>query len=201
VSEQENRRTHHIWGRVAAKEAIRRLWLAEGEGPRYPADLAIEVEPDGRPRIRDLAAPDRDDSALLSFATSGGVAIAIAARSDAGLVGIDLEEIETESASRDATLLTVREQSLVARLSTSSHQEWHARVRCAKRAAAKALGLDPDRPSLLIEVVAIDESSGEMTVEIVDVPFTESNPRTMEIRVQTHRRDEYAWAWTLGERE
>ena len=44
----EVRRTHRLWGRIAAKEAARRIWLAAGDPPRYPADLAIDRRP-GRP--------------------------------------------------------------------------------------------------------------------------------------------------------
>ncbi len=54
----ETERTHRLWGRIAAKEAARRLWLAAGGQPRYPADLVI-VEDRGKPRLRDLARPQR----------------------------------------------------------------------------------------------------------------------------------------------
>ena len=37
----ERRRRHKLWGRIAAKEAARRLWHAAGKPPVYPADLAI----------------------------------------------------------------------------------------------------------------------------------------------------------------
>ena len=38
----ETRRTHRLWGRIAAKEAARRIWRAAGDPARYPADLAVE---------------------------------------------------------------------------------------------------------------------------------------------------------------
>ena len=48
----ESRRTLRLWGRIAAKEAARRLLLAEGEGPTYPADWTIEPDRRGLHRRR-----------------------------------------------------------------------------------------------------------------------------------------------------
>jgi phosphopantetheinyl transferase len=201
LSERKNQRTHHIWERVAAKEAIRRLWLAEGEAPRYPADLAIEVEETGRPSLRDLAIPDRADLPRFSFAADGGVALAIAVRDDSGLVGIDIQEIASESADHDESPSTDREQALLAHFPPSSHLEWLARVRCAKRAAARAIGLDVRKTSLPVEVISINEFSGEMTVETVQTSSSvHPKPRSIALSVRTHRSDEYAWAWTIGEK-
>ena len=51
----EAQRTHRLWGRIAAKEAARRLWLDTGDPPRFPADLAIVSGIDNSPRLHDLA--------------------------------------------------------------------------------------------------------------------------------------------------
>src|SRR3954452_15248658 len=68
-----------IWGRTAAKEAVRRLWIGRGEPPVYPADLMIDSDPNGRPRLRSLLEPERDDFPAVSIAHTEGVAVAIAA--------------------------------------------------------------------------------------------------------------------------
>ena len=44
--------TLRIWGRIAAKEAARRLREAQGVSPVYPADLVIESDAHGRPVLR-----------------------------------------------------------------------------------------------------------------------------------------------------
>ncbi len=43
------RRTHRLWGRIAAKEAARRIELARGLAPSYPADLIITPDEWGQP--------------------------------------------------------------------------------------------------------------------------------------------------------
>ena len=54
----ELKRTHELWGRIAAKEAARRLWLEAGGPSVYPADLAIVSDPHGKPALVSLANPE-----------------------------------------------------------------------------------------------------------------------------------------------
>ena len=41
----ETRRTHRLWGRVAAKEAARRIWRAAGHPARYPGRPGHRIRP------------------------------------------------------------------------------------------------------------------------------------------------------------
>ncbi len=75
----EARRTLRLWGRIAAKEAARRLWADRGGPPVYPADLVLAPDPRGRPRLRSLIEPERDDLPAISIAHAEGVAVALAA--------------------------------------------------------------------------------------------------------------------------
>ena len=88
----ETERTLRLWGRIAAKEAARRLWLAAGDPPRYPADLAI-IDDRSRPRLRDLARPERSDLPAVSIAHTEGVVVALAARDPNTRVGIGIEPV------------------------------------------------------------------------------------------------------------
>ena len=89
----EVRRTHRLWGRIAAKEAARRLWLATGDPPRFPADLAIVGGMGRPPRLRDLARPERNDLPAISIAHTEGIVVALAARNPDTPVGIDIEPV------------------------------------------------------------------------------------------------------------
>jgi hypothetical protein len=136
------RRAQWLRGRVAAKEAARRLWLAAGESPRYPADLAIRAADDsGAIRLCDLAEPDRADLPALSIAHAEGLAVALAVRDPAARAGIDVEPV------RDA-------------------DERAARHRAASRAAANAFGHPPDEAEHIATVAAFDEATGEASVRL-----------------------------------
>ncbi len=74
----ERRRSHRLWGRVAAKEAARRIWQAEGRPSIYPADLAVVADGRGRPRLVRVDRPDDDSMPAISIAHAEGVAVAIA---------------------------------------------------------------------------------------------------------------------------
>ena len=86
-------RTHRLWGRIAAKEAVRRLWLAQGLPPRYPADLAIASDSQGRPRFRDLARPERAIYPPSRSPMPRDSSVALAARDAGTPVGIDIEPV------------------------------------------------------------------------------------------------------------
>jgi phosphopantetheinyl transferase (holo-ACP synthase) len=68
------RRSQRLWGRIAAKEAARRLWQAAGDPPVYPADLAIVADEHGRPcltRVDGSSRVDRDPGFLSVAFTPG----------------------------------------------------------------------------------------------------------------------------------
>ena len=191
------RRAHRLWGRIAAKEAARRLWQGRGEGgPIYPADLIIEKDPLGRPTLRSRAEPERRDLPPISIAHVDGVAVALAASDPEAKVGIDVEPIVERAASFESVAFTPGERAWLGDASGDDRAERSARLWCAKEAAAKATGLGfVDGPSGA-EVVGFGESG------VLDVALrgglADSFPGP--IRVVTGRRGDFAWAWTLGER-
>ena len=93
----EARRTLRLWGRVAAKEAARRLWLDRGGAPIYPADLSIEPDLHGKPNLRSLLEPGRDDLPAVSIAHAVGMAVALAAVDPAARVGVDVTPVVERS--------------------------------------------------------------------------------------------------------
>src|SRR6476646_1577577 len=89
----EGRVTSRFWGRIAAKEAVRRLWAEQGRAPVYPADLVVENDRRGRPRIRSLLQPGRADLPAISLAHVEGLAVALAALDSNARPGINVEPI------------------------------------------------------------------------------------------------------------
>jgi len=56
------------------------------------------------------------------------------------LVGIDIEQVNTERDGFEAIAFAPHEQQLVSTLDADARREWHLRMWCAKEAAGKAIG-------------------------------------------------------------
>ncbi len=194
----DRRRAHRLWGRIAAKEAARRLWQDEGLPPTYPADLAILANREGQPQL--VRVQDREDRALpaISIAHADGVAVALAARDPSALVGIDVEPITSRPSGFEESAFTPAERSLLDRWTGANRAEWVARFWCAKEAAAKAAGVGLAAGPSSAEVVGIDEGSAEMLVRLSPELLAACSKRIeSHLRAVSARRGNYAWAWTL----
>jgi acyl transferase domain-containing protein/phosphopantetheinyl transferase (holo-ACP synthase) len=196
----DHRRTHRLWGRIAAKEAVRRLWLDLGHPPIYPADLIIEHDRLGKPKVRSREEPDRNDLPGVSIAHVNGVAVALACIDTSTPIGIDVESIVERSSSFESIAFSSHEQMLLDRKIGLSRAEWIARFWSAKEALAKASGHGFVEGPSGAEVRAIgpDDSLGVR----LNGKLAEACPQLSDrlIRVNTARRGDFVWAWTLGER-
>jgi phosphopantetheinyl transferase (holo-ACP synthase) len=193
------RRTHRLWGRIAAKEAARRLRLDRGHPPEYPADLIVERDRLGRSLLRSRLEPGSQDLPSLSIGHVDGVAVALACDDPAGHPGIDVEPIVERSSTFETTAFLPGERSILGDRSGDERAEWVARLWCAKEAVAKATGLGfVDGPSGAEVVMA--NPDGSIGVRLRG-GLAEGCPALAGrlIRVVTERRDEFVWAWHMGE--
>jgi acyl transferase domain-containing protein/phosphopantetheinyl transferase (holo-ACP synthase) len=191
-------RTLGLWGRVAAKEAARRLWLAEGQAPMFPADLAIEPDANGRPALRSRLEPDRDDMPAISIAHADGVAVGIATRDPSARVGIDVISLDSSRDASGPKMLTNHEQSLLDHIDAGDQDEWRARFWSAKQAVARSMGQGPSRAAEASEVLECDRPSGVLTVSVASAATPiDDRPSQPSARVLTERRGGYVWAWTI----
>jgi acyl transferase domain-containing protein/phosphopantetheinyl transferase (holo-ACP synthase) len=195
----DSRRTDRLWGRIAAKEAARRLWLDRGGEPVYPADLIVVHDRLGRPYLRSRLEPGRADLPSISIAHVEGVAVALACVDPASRIGIDVEPIVDRSSRFEATAFLLGERGLLDRWSGPERSEWVARFWCAKEAVAKATGRGFVEGPSGVEVVEVGRDGtlgarlrGALGVSCPDLA-------NQIIRVVTARRGEFAWAWTLAE--
>jgi phosphopantetheinyl transferase len=196
----DQRRSQRLWGRIAAKEAVRRLWNEAGASPTYPADLAIVRDRHGRPLLTRLGDRRYEAMPAISIAHTDGIAVALAALDPAARVGIDVEPIVERDASFLAAAFTPGERSLLGRWSGPSYVEWAARFWCAKEAAAKASGLGFAGGPSSAEIVAVHADTGAIDVrlgpEFASTWPTDGCPK--ESRVMSARRGQHAWAWFVG---
>jgi hypothetical protein len=187
----EDRRSHRLWGRIAAKEAARRIWLAEGRRPTYPADLTVIADQRGRPILTRVDDPGDRSLPSIAIADAEGVAVAIAARDPRARAGIAVALISGRPGNFEEAALTPGERALLARWTGPCRAEWVARFLCARSAADRSAGTGVASSPHAAEVVRADEASGILHVRLGS---TNNEP----LRVVSGRRGEYAWAWTLG---
>ncbi|MFF9641686.1 beta-ketoacyl synthase N-terminal-like domain-containing protein [Kitasatospora aureofaciens] len=143
--EQQPPRTRRAWllGRIAAKDAVRRLlWAEDGRRP-FPAEIEVLNDPSGRPLVRGLHGlrlPELEVS--LAHRPEIAVAVARPAR-PAGVprVGIDIEEVTPRPAETLQVALGQAELELLAACRAGDGEPealWFTRFWAAKEAAAKA---------------------------------------------------------------
>ncbi|MEZ0021953.1 acyl transferase domain-containing protein/phosphopantetheinyl transferase [Kitasatospora sp. MAP12-15] len=142
--EQQPPRARRAWllGRIAVKDAVRRLLWEDGEGPVFPAEIEVLNDESGRPRAagvhgRTLPALD------VSLAHCGEAAVALVRHPTAQGVGIDLEEVTERPAETLAVALGPAELELLASCRQKhggSEALWFTRFWTAKEAAAKSEG-------------------------------------------------------------
>ena len=120
-------------GRIAAKDAVRRLLWQRGAGKMWPIEIGIETESSGRPVVRTGHAAD---DLRVSIAHKDDVAVAFAA---IGVdVGVDVERVAERGEAFAATAFTAEERALI--LAGEDEAEWLTRLWTAKEAVGKCLG-------------------------------------------------------------
>jgi phosphopantetheinyl transferase len=124
-------RREWLLGRIAVKDAVRD-WLGDrGAGPLAPADVHVWNEPSGRPRAE---APGGHD---LRVSLAHRRAVAVAAVGEGYDVGVDVEVVESRSATFVGLMMRDPERQLGAGWPLD---DWVTAVWTAKEAVAKADG-------------------------------------------------------------
>jgi acyl transferase domain-containing protein len=151
--ESPRRKWEWLRGRLAAKDAVR-LWMTQTHGIEMVHPLAISILADeyGRP----VASLDGDfpPPPHISIAHMEDRSCAAASSSP---VGIDVQSIE--QLGDDATDPGIREVELDFVRNVTNHESrgmLNARVRCAKQAVGKALGIAPHASASDLELIDAD---------------------------------------------
>ena len=196
----EEQRSQQLWGRIAAKEAARRLWNDAGHPAIYPADLAIVADEHGRPLLTRLGEPASGALPVISIAHADGVAVALAALDPTNRVGIHVAPIAHRPTSFEATAFTVGERVLLDQWSGSRRAEWVTRFWCAREAAAKASGPGMAGGPASAQVVEADENTGVIRIRLAPELITAWPDGVCDnaLYVVSARRVDRAWAWTIG---
>jgi len=192
-------RARRLWGRIAAKEAARRLGRSRGGPHVFPADLRIETDAHGRPWLHSGSVLGLESDPVVSIAHCEGVAVAIASINSSDSLGIDIEPIVDRSSDFLDLAFTEAEIVFLHRIQGIDRAEALARFWCAKEAAAKATGFGLLEGPKSLEIVHGLQADGSVGIRL-GPGFAAACPALAEqtIKVQTARQGDRAWAWTLG---
>jgi phosphopantetheinyl transferase len=160
---KEQRQSEWLFGRLAAKDAVRVLWHARHGERLFPADIIVEPDGHGRPvaRPRGLAGPEPFPT--ISLAHTEDVAVGLAAFGPHA--GIDLERVRPRAPGFESIAFDDEERLSLDRFG-SDRDEWIARFWCAKEAVAKALGRGLVDGSRSVAVRHADRRTGVVKVAL-----------------------------------
>jgi phosphopantetheinyl transferase len=163
----EPRRANWLAGRLAAKDAVRRL-LALRHGLQVcPGDVEIANDEHGAPVARGRWTDRVGGPPAMSLTHADGVAVAVAVDGDSRAgVGVDLEVLRDFSDQFLATAFTGDERRLFATLEPPAAREWAVRLWCAKEALGKALGRGLIGGPRAVVVRRLDPATGQVEMTL-----------------------------------
>ena len=161
----DRERIQWLQGRMALKDAVRML-LRERYGlVLSPADIDLEEDEHGRPRVSSIGDPKFTLLPRVALANLDGTAVAAAIDDDdTEALAVDIEHLGSTTHGFEQLAFLPEEQRLLSGLERPELEEWKMRLWCAKRAVAKALG----RPVLKSEnglvIKRADTTTGHVEV-------------------------------------
>ncbi len=163
------RRLDWLFGRIAAKDAVRLLSRKRYGVNLYPADIEIENDEFGKPKVANIRSKEPIPLPSISLSHTSGIAVAIAGYLDQGLgVGVDTECLRLLEEGFDQIAFSSEERVMLFRFKNSEKIKWTLSAWCAKEAVSKALGRGlMGQPNKLV-VKDIDCNLGIINVEISD---------------------------------
>jgi len=195
------RQAEWLFGRAAAKDAVRRLVKEHYGTAIFPADVEIGHDQDGRPFASLLGGGDSAILPSISIAHSDGRAVAIAGYCREGqYVGIDIERLRPRQEGFQGIAFSNDELTLLDSVAGSVRDEWVTRFWCAKEAVAKALGKGLVGGPRSLTVWRLDAATGTVKV-VLGQTLARGYPELAgaALVVYTAREDDWVVASTLCE--
>jgi phosphopantetheine--protein transferase-like protein len=158
-----SRRTEWLFGRVAAKEAVRRFLKDYYQARWSDADIQIWADDSGKPHALGAWADYMTTKLDIAIAHTAQFVIAVAAAN--ARVGVDVESVSRDlSEEFTAGVFTPEEQELAAGAVNSS--QTIIRFWCAKEAVSKALGTGIRYSPREMQVVDYHADTGRITMRL-----------------------------------
>src|SRR5262249_26068054 len=157
------RRIEWLFGRIAAKDAVRDYISRRTEYMLPPADIEIRAEKRGRPEAVVSGLTPGFQAPSISISHCGDWAVAAAVGTEYA-VGIDSEPVSRSSDLNTDFLRTAIQPEEDTLVPSADANVWRLRIWCAKEAAAKADGVGLGSGLLAMRVRRLNTHSGEMEV-------------------------------------
>ncbi|MDF1753375.1 MAG: polyketide synthase dehydratase domain-containing protein [Verrucomicrobiales bacterium] len=183
-----------LFGRITAKEAVREKWSQLTGEALYTADVIIEHTDKGRPVATKRGSKTPENFPHITLSHCGNTVVAIA--SDIEQVGVDIEKIVPREKSFLKIAFSPAELEILSSIDPEM-LEWPTRFWSAKEAVGKALGTGLEDGPRSVEVIAVDQPTGVVTVKLANRP----SPGYLDkgITVYTTVSDDMAIAYTICE--
>ena len=161
MSGSVNRRTEWLFGRIAAKEAVRRFLQRYSQARWTDADIEIWADDSGKPHA--LGKWDDDEKHDLDIAIAHTAQFVIAVAAARARVGVDVEEMDRDLSDEFTNGVFGPEELALAAAATNPHAAI-IRFWCAKEAVSKALGTGIRYSPKELTVEAFRPETGEMDI-------------------------------------
>ncbi len=157
----EHRHMEWLAGRTAVKDAVR-SWLRKHYGLELlAADVEIEQDEHGKPRVAGLWTTQVPAAPEISLTHSDGMAVALVCDpADGQQIGIDLQRVRDVKEDFLKLAFGPDEERLISSLPSSARAEWIMRLWCAKEAVSKALGRGLVEGPKSVEILSFDSATG-----------------------------------------
>jgi hypothetical protein len=190
-------RLEWLFGRCAAKDAVRELLERRHGVPVYPADVEVFPDEHGRPCVRLDGSGVAQPPPAVAIAHAEGAAAAVAV-TDASRqrVGLDLGRIGPRDGHDGEAACPPGERELLEALAPDRTEEFAVRLRCARGAAASALGQGCPTAR------GLDAETGEIVIsaEGEGLPRQPLEPGASALRVWTGRQGDLVLAVCIQEK-
>jgi phosphopantetheinyl transferase len=189
----ETRRLEWLFGRIAAKDAVREQLRRRHALDVCPADIEILPDANGRPVVHCRIA-GRGRMPIVSISHVAGDAIAIAGDGEAlSGIGVDLERRGRMTPDIERVAFSPKEREMLRLLGDTQRQGWSTRLWCAKEAFSKftACSVGPASPALIVEHVEMDQGT-------VLLRYTAEDGVSISLPVATAEEGDWVVATCVG---
>jgi phosphopantetheinyl transferase/acyl carrier protein len=164
LPDSQKRSAEWVLARVAGKDAVRLLLKKQHGIDLCPSDIEIDSDDHGHPIAKGLWTKELNRVPSLSISHTKGIGTAMAAEGGVGC-GIDVERLDSSREGIGQIVLNREERDLLNSLVAPGDVEWHLRIGCAKKAAARALGRGSAREPRDLIVRDLDTGLGMVSLE------------------------------------
>ncbi len=167
LGKSNTRQVQWLMGRLAAKDAVRKMLQQVYNIVAGPADVEIAQDEYGCPEPTGKWEDRVEGPLRLSLSHTTGIAAAVAGLPGSGIgMGIDVECLDLRREGIDKIAMSPEDRDLLKPVSANAEEEWVLRIWCAKEALSKALGRGLlGKPRDLI-VKKLDQKTGDVSLEI-----------------------------------